>query len=265
MFGMGITLSPRDFYQVLLHPKPVILGTLLQFGIMPLAAWVLANLLFLPQQYFIGLVLVGACSGGTASNVICYLARGNVALSITLTTVSTLLAVIITPALTWLYLSQNIEVPVKDMLLTIFNVILLPVTLGVLVNHYFASRLHPVRHTFPVISVAAIVIIIAIIVALNHENIGETTPLLLLAVILHNLTGLVAGYWLTRIAGHSSRTSRTIAIEVGMQNSGLAVVLASLHFSVASALPGAIFSIWHNLSGSALAAFWSRKDEANTR
>ena len=257
MFGMGVTLKPADFLRVFSTPWPVALGLLLQFGIMPAAGWLLAKLLLLPQPYLIGVVLLGACPGGTASNVICYLARGDVALSISLTGFSTLLAIFATPLLSWLYLGHSVDVPVQNMLLTILYVILLPVTLGVLINRYFSRQLEPVRHVSPAVSVAAIVFIIGIIVALNRDNIAAMAPLVLLAVVLHNATGLLAGYWLTRAAGQSRTVARTIAIEVGMQNSGLAVILAAKYFSAAAALPGAVFSIWHNLSGSVLAAYWS--------
>ena len=164
MFGMGLTLTTANFAEVLRRPAIVGLGVALQFGIMPLAAWLIALLLGLPPQLGAGLILVGCCPGGTASNVICYLARGDVALSITLTAVSTLLAVLVTPLLTLLYAGQTVPVPVLDMLLSIVRIILLPVALGVLVNHFLHDRLAPVRGVFPVISVLAIVVIIAIIV-----------------------------------------------------------------------------------------------------
>jgi BASS family bile acid:Na+ symporter len=259
MFGMGVTLTWRQFAAVLQRPQRVGLGMALQFGVMPLAAWVIGNGLGLPAEVIAGLVLVGASPGGTASNVVCFLARGDVALSITLTAVSTLLAVFATPLLTWLYVGREVPVPVWDMLLSIVKIVLIPVGLGVLVNGLAGRRLAPVQQLFPLLSMAAIVLIIAIIVALNVENIAAGGWLVALAVVLHNAVGLSAGYgigwWVTR----DPRTARTLAIEVGMQNSGLAVALAVQYFSAAAAIPGALFSIWHNLSGSALAAFWSRR------
>ena len=170
MFGMGVTLTGRDFLAVLQHPFPVVLGVTLQFLLMPLVAWGLAELAALPAQLAIGLILVGCSPGGTASNVICYLAKGDVALSITLTLVSTLLAIVATPLLTLLYAGETVPVPVGAMLLTILKVILVPVLAGMLVNHFFHRSLTTVRDIFPVISVAAIVLIIAIIVALNQAR-----------------------------------------------------------------------------------------------
>lgn len=258
MFGMGLTLTLDDFARILKMPKLIVLGVLLQFGLMPLAAWGIALLLGLAPLLTAGMVLVGASPGGTASNVVCYLARGNVALSITLTAVSTLLAVLFTPWLSWLYLDASIDVPVVKMLKSILQLIIVPVMLGIVLNHFLHARLRPLRHVFPLISVAAIVLIIAIIVALNHARLGELSLLLLLAVALHNLIGLIGGYAVPRLLGYDTRAARTLAIEVGMQNSGLAVALAMKYFAPLAALPGALFSIWHNLSGSLLASLWRR-------
>lgn len=260
MFGMGMTLTWQNFTAVLKRPAAIGLGILLQYLVMPLAAWVIAELLGLPPYLMAGLVLVGACPGGTASNVVCYLARGDVALSITLTTASTLLAIVATPLLTWLYVGQKVPVPVASMLWSIFKIVLLPVMFGVLVNTLFGRRLAAVKHIFPLISVLAIVVIIAIIVALNKGNLATLGISITLAVMLHNLVGLLSGYWLPRILGMEERICRTLAIEVGMQNSGLGVALAVKYFSAAAALPGALFSIWHNLTGSMLAGYWSRRE-----
>ncbi|MES9971669.1 MAG: bile acid:sodium symporter family protein [Candidatus Thiodiazotropha sp.] len=260
MFGMGMTLTWQNFTAVLKRPAAIGLGVSLQFLIMPLAAWVIAELLALPPYLMAGLVLVGACPGGTASNVVCYLARGDVALSITLTTASTLLAILATPLLTWLYVGQKVPVPVANMLWSIFKIVLLPVMFGVVVNSLFGRRLGAVKHIFPLVSVLAIVVIIAIIVALNKGNLASMGISVALAVILHNLVGLISGYWLPRSLGLEERICRTLAIEVGMQNSGLGVALAVKYFSAAAALPGALFSIWHNLTGSMLAGYWSRRD-----
>lgn len=259
MFGMGVTLTPERFAAVLRRPGLVALGLALQFGIMPLAAWTLGLLMGLPPALLAGLVLVGTSPGGTASNVVCYLARGDVALSITLTTASTLAAVILTPALTWLYLGERVPVPALDMLISIAQVVLAPVILGMLVNRWLGGRLATIASVFPAISVGAIVLIIAIIVALNVGHLVRLGPLVVIAVILHNGLGLVGGYWLARLITRDRIIARTLAIEVGMQNSGLAVALAVKFFSPAAALPGALFSVWHNLSGATLAAWWSRR------
>lgn len=265
MFGMGLTLGPRDFLEVARRPGHVALGTVLQFAVMPLAALCAGLVLALPRDLLVGLVLVGACPGGTASNVICYLARGDVALSITLTTVSTLLAVVLTPALTWLYVGEMVPVPVAAMLLSILKVILAPVAAGVLINRLMGERLNGLRNVFPLISVAAIVVIIAIVVALNAGRVDALVWPLVAAVVLHNAIGLGAGYGIPRLVGYDRQTARTLAIEVGMQNSGLGVALATQFFSAAAALPGALFSVWHNLSGSALAALWSRRPAAGSQ
>ncbi|HEX7026674.1 MAG TPA: bile acid:sodium symporter family protein [Gammaproteobacteria bacterium] len=259
MFGMGMTLSWRDFREIGLRPWTVLLGAALQFGVMPAAAWLVSAAMQLQPELFIGMLLVGACSGGTASNVICYLARGDVALSITLTTVSTLLGIFMTPWLTLVYAGQNIDVPALPMLITICQIILLPVTLGVVVNALFGKHLHRIKSVFPAISAAAIVFIIAIIAALNKDNLASVGVWLSLAVILHNTIGLATGYGIARLFRQNPTIARTLAIEVGMQNSGLAVALAMKHFSGIAALPGALFSIWHNISGSILAAWWSRE------
>ena len=259
MFGMGMTLTGSDFLNVLRRPFPVLLGIAMQFLLMPFAAWALAVAAGLPPQLTVGLILVGCSPGGTASNVICYLARGDVALSITLTTASTLLAVVATPLLTLFYAGETVPVPALDILFTVFKIIFLPVMLGVLANHYFHRALSPVRKVFPLLSVLSIVLIIMIIVALNHDSLANVAGGLAAVVILHNLAGLLGGYWLPRWLGRDERECRTLAIEVGMQNSGLAVALAVKYFSVTAALPGALFSIWHNLSGSLLAGIWRRQ------
>lgn len=259
MFGMGMTLTVENFRRVLRMPGVVALGVGLQFLIMPLAAWLIALVLRLPPQLMAGLVLVGACPGGTASNVVCYLSKGNVALSITLTAVSTVVAVIMTPVLTWLYVGQTVPVPIVQMLLSILKIVILPVTLGVLVNPWLGRRLHGLREAFPAVSVLAIVLIIAIIVAVNEPQLKSLALPVMVAVMMHNLLGLAAGYWLSRWSGQDASTCRTLAIEVGMQNSGLGVALAMKHFSAAAALPGAVFSIWHNLSGATLASYWGKK------
>jgi len=258
MFGMGISLKARDFLAVIKSPKPIILGLLLQFLCMPFFAWALSSWLQLPLMLATGMLLVGASPGGTASNVICYLAKGNVALSITVTAMSTLVAVVATPFLSFLYLSQQVDVPAMKMLIDIFKIIILPVTAGIICNQLFGRFLKTARHIFPAVSVLSIVLIIAIIVALNQSRLGDIGLLLVTAVALHNALGLLVGYWVPRMLGMDKKTSKTLAIEVGMQNSGLAVALAVKYFSPIAALPGALFSLWHNLSGALLASVWSR-------
>lgn len=261
MFGMGTGLTAANFVDVLRRPGLIALGVGLQYLIMPLAAWALAHGLALPPELLAGMVLVGASPGGTAtaSNVICYLARADVALSITLTLVSTLTAIVATPLLTWLYAGQAIDVPALKMLTDIFKVVLIPVALGIALNRYAGRSLERIKPVFPLISVAAIVLILAIVVALNAQRLGEIGPIVVLAVILHNALGLAGGYLSARAMKLDTRSARTLAIEVGMQNSGLGVALAMKYFGSAAALPGAVFSVWHNLSGSVLAGWWSRR------
>ena len=260
MFCMGMTLRLSDFARVLTYPAAIGIGVAAQYSLMPLFAFALSRLLQLPDALMIGMILVGATSGGTASNVICYLANGDVALSVSMTLTSTLLAVVMTPFLTWLYVGQSIPVDVQGMMLSIARLIIVPLSLGIMLNTLFGAGVRRISRFLPLASVAAIVWIIAIIVALNRDNVQQLGLTLAVAVILHNLLGLFSGYTLAKFTGQDEKTARTLAIEVGMQNSGLSVALALKYFSPLAALPGALFSIWHNLSGSLLAGLWQQKD-----
>lgn len=259
MFSMGLTLSIADFKRVLAMPKLIFSGLVLQYTIMPVTALLLAKLLQLDPALTIGLILVGTCPGGTASNVITYLARGNVALSISLTSFSTLFAVVLTPGITLLLADTSIDIPTGKMLLSILTIVIFPVGLGLALKHFYSYRVNSIEAYLPLVATTAIIFIIAIITALNAEQFSQIGLSLLIAVALHNLIGLFTGYSFAKWLGYQPRECRTMAIEVGMQNSGLAVALAIKHFSAAAALPGAIFSIWHNLSGSTLALFWSKR------
>ncbi len=261
MIGMGLTLSWQDFKQVWQNRLVVGLGIGIQFLIMPFAAWSLSGLMDLSLELTIGMMLVGATAGGTASNVMAYLAKGDVALSVSMTLVSTLAAVVMLPFLTWFYLGQSVDVPVASMLWMLLKMIVLPLLLGMALNKLLHDKLSKIMPIFPLFSMGVILLIIAIVVALNQANLQTLAWTVLLAVVLHNIIGLVSGYWLTRKLGYDSVIARTVAIEVGMQNSGLSVALALQYFSAASALPGALFSIWHNLSGSMFASYWQGKDK----
>ncbi|HHJ38660.1 MAG: bile acid:sodium symporter [Methylothermaceae bacteria B42] len=261
MLTMGLTLTWDHFRQILRNPAIVFIGVGIQFLIMPAAAFFLGKIFGLSPAELTGMVLVGSSAGGTASNVICYLAKGNVALSVLMTLTSTLLAVVATPALTYLYLHQNVPVPAGDMLLSILKIVLLPVLAGVFLNTWLGGHIKKLHTGLPLLSSAAIIFIIAIIVALNQSTIAGVGLLTLAAVILHNLCGLACGYGLTALLGYDPATRRTIAIEVGMQNSGLSVALAVKYFSTAAALPGALFSLWHNISGALLASYWRRSND----
>ncbi|HPJ38605.1 MAG TPA: bile acid:sodium symporter family protein [Spirochaetota bacterium] len=252
MFGMGITLKPEDFTRIVKNPSPVLIGLMLQFLLMPALARGIATAFGFGPETSTGFILLGSCPGGTASNVITFLAGGNVALSVTMTTFSTVLSPVVTPALTGLLASKWVTVPFLKMFLSILYVIILPVVLGLGARSLFESRIETIKPVFQFLSVLAIAFIIAVIVALNRSTMGSGIAVTAVATVLHNTLGLLSGYWFSRALRVSKRNALTIAIEVGMQNSGLAVKLALDFFSAAAAVPGALFSIWHNVSGAVL-------------
>ena len=261
MLGMGATLSLKDFSAAIKKPKAVITGFILQFGIMPLTAYVIGHLLHLPKEQLIGLVMVGSVAGGTASNVIAYLAGGDVALSITMTTCSTIGGIFLTPLLSALYLGQTVDVPVWEMFKSILLIVALPVGIGLLINRLMHGKEKILNMVCPFASVLGIVFVIAIIMALNADAVKHSGWLILLAVILHNCTGMALGYFLAKLFRCTRREAITIAIETGMQNSGLAAALSKQFFGIACALPGAIFSVWHNISGAVFAAVCNLKNK----
>ena len=260
MFGMGLTLKPADFKPVLLHPVDILIGELAQFIIMPLLAWLLCKARALPDELAIGVILVGCCPGGTASNVICYLAHGDIALSVAMTGVSTLLAPLLTPALVLLLVGQTVDVDVWGMMVSIMQVVILPIVLGFTVNHYFRRTTERIVPLMPMFSTVAIAAIIGIIVAHNAQGILSCSLIVAVVVILHNLLGLALGYGAGALLGIGKRQRTAISIEVGMQNSGLATSLAATHFALypMAAVPGAMFSVWHNFSGSIAAQIFRR-------
>jgi BASS family bile acid:Na+ symporter len=257
MFAMGVTLSVDDFKRVLSRPAPVAAGIFLHYLVMPLAAWILALLFHMPPDLSAGMVLVGSVASGTASNVIIYLAKGDVALSVTITAVSTLVGVFATPLLTRLYVDAKISVDVMGMLLSILQIVVIPIALGLIVHHCFTKGVKRVEPFLPLLSMLCIVTIISAVVAGSQSHIASVGLVVIVAVMLHNAIGLVSGYWGGKLFGFDESTCRTLAIEVGMQNSGLAATLGKIYFSPLAALPGALFSVWHNLSGSLLAGYWS--------
>lgn len=260
MFGMGLTLKPNDFRPVLMRPKDIIVGELAQFVVMPGLGWLICHVLDLPKDLALGVILVGCCPGGTASNVICYLAKGDVALSVAMTAVSTLLAPLVTPALVMLLAGKSIDVDVVGMFMSIVQVVILPIVLGFLVSHYFSRLTQKVVPILPMVSTLAIAFIIGIVVSLNARSIMACSMIVAVAVILHNLLGLLLGYFAGKAMGLKSDKRTAISIEVGMQNSGLATSLAGTHFAMypMAAVPGAIFSVWHNFSGSIAASIFRR-------
>ncbi|WP_264477197.1 bile acid:sodium symporter family protein [Halomonas sp. M20] len=259
MFAMGLTLSRYDFLNVIRAPLPVAVGVVMQFSVMPLAALAVSWMLDLDAALTTGMVLVGATAGGTASNVVTWLAGGHVALSVSMTLTSTLVSVAATPLLTLLLVGESVDVPTGGMFLSIAQLVIAPIIVGVVIHHFLGYQLRRIEPMLATLAMAAIVVIIAIVVGLNAQRLATLGPLVALAVILHNAIGLVGGYSIGRLCGFDKRVARTLAIEVGMQNSGLAVTLANQFFSATAALPGALFSIWHNVSGSLLAGYWKRR------
>ena len=259
MFGMGLTLSPSDFKILGQHPKSVLAGVVAQFVIMPLTAYVLAVTLQLPPAIAAGVILVGACPGGTASNVMTFLARGNVALSVAVTSVSTLLAPVLTPAIFYLLAHQWLDISASAMLMDILKIVMLPIVLGVLCNLFLHRQTKAVEGVLPLVSVVSIALIIGAVVALNRAKIAEAGGLIFGVVMLHNCIGYLLGFFAAKFIKLPYDAQKTLAIEVGMQNSGLAAGLAMKYFDPIAAVPGAIFSVWHNISGSLLASYWAAK------
>ena len=252
MFGMGLTLKPEDFKVVFSRPKDVIIGCIAQFTLMPFLAWALTQVFHLPTELAIGVILVGTCPGGTSSNVMTYLSKGDV-----------VLAPFLTPLLTLLYAGQRVEVNPVNMFLSIVKVVLVPIALGFVVNHFFHAFTQNAVRVLPLISTTAIVLIICAVVSANSAKIMTSGLLILAVVILHNLLGYLTGFGVGKLLKLDSTKCRAISIEVGMQNSGLATSLAAAHFAQypLATIPGAVFSVWHNISGAVLANFFARTAE----
>lgn len=261
MFGMGLTIKMGDFQVVFSHPKEVLIGCIAQYTVMPLMAWILAVLLHLPEDLVIGVILVGCCPGGTASNVITYIAGGDVALSVGMTIISTLLAPLMTPLLVYVIAGAWVEVSFWAMVISVVKVILIPVLLGILLRSLFGRQIQKISQVLPLISVVSIVMIISGIVAVNAQKILTCGAMVLGVVMLHNLFGMGIGLGIAKIFHVEYDKATAIAIEVGMQNSGLAVSLATANFAAnpLATLPGAIFSVWHNISGSVFASIRRQK------
>jgi BASS family bile acid:Na+ symporter len=265
MFGMGLTLKLSDFAIVAKKPVPVVIGVIAQFVIMPLVAFGLAYVLNLPPELAAGLVLVGACPGGTASNVMVYLAKGDVPVSVAMTSISTLLAPLLTPFILLLLAGQWLPVDASAMFVSIIKVIIIPIALGIIIRKIIPAFVDNGTTVLPLISIVAILAIVSAVVGANKGNIASTGLLLFVAVMLHNLFGLFLGYVTAKLVGLDEAKRRAISIEVGMQNSGLGASLATAHLSPLAALPSALFSVWHNISGPALVSLWSRFDSKQTK
>ena len=260
MFGMGLTMKLSDFAVVFSRPRDVLIGCAAQFVVMPLLAFALGKFFGLGDELLVGVVLVGTCPGGTSSNVITYLSKGDTALSVGMTSINTMLAPFLTPALTWLYLRTSVSVDIKAMFLSIIQVVVVPIGLGLLINRLFGKQTRKITDVLPLISVTAICLIVAAVVSHNSEKILSTGLVIFAVVILHNLLGYLCGYLVGVLFRMDLPRKKAVAIEIGMQNSGLATTLAGSAFPNLSmaTVPGAIFSVWHNISGAILAGFFRR-------
>ena len=260
MFGMGLTMKPKDFALVFKRPKDILLGCAAQFIIMPALAFGLSMVFRLDPALTAGVVLVGTCPGGTSSNVITYFSKGDVALSVGMTSVNTLLAPLLTPAITYLLLQTTVKVDVWAMFLSIIQVILIPIILGFVINRIFGKITARLVTVLPMVSTIAICLIVATVVSHNAEKIYTCGVLVFAVVILHNLLGYLCGFGLGKLLRLTPSKTKALSIEVGMQNSGLATSLATTAFPdfAMATVPGAVFSVWHNISGAILAGIYRR-------
>jgi BASS family bile acid:Na+ symporter len=261
MFGMGLTLSAADFREVFRRPKDVAIGVVGHYLIMPGIAYLLALALRLPPEIAVGVILVGCCPSGTASNVMTFLSRGDVALGVSIGSVSTLIAPFATPALVSLLAGGWMHINTTSLFVDIVQVVILPIALGIAAKTLFARQAAASVKALPLVSTVAIVLIIAIIVALNQPKLLTNGLLIFAAVVLHNLLGFALGYGFARLFGMNLAKRKAVMFETGMQNSGLGAALAAAHFSPLAAVPSALFSVWHNLSGSALATWCARRTD----
>ena len=257
MFLMGMTLELTDFKKILKKPSLFFFVTFLQFTIMPVAALVLVKTFNIPPELSLGVIILGCCPGGTASNLITYLCNGNVALSIVCTFFSTIVSVFLTPILIFLLSNKNIDIDVISLIKSSFFIVFLPVFFGLIFKLFVP--VNKFLKLLPKISEFFIAFIIGIIFSLNLNLLNQLSYSLFFCIVLHNLIGLCMGFLIGGILGLSLREKKTISIEVGMQNSGLGMALSILHFSKIVALPSAIFSLWHNISAVGLVYCWKKK------
>ncbi|AWB10726.1 bile acid:Na+ symporter, BASS family [Thermodesulfobium acidiphilum] len=264
MLGMGLTLTLDDFKLVLTRPLDILLGVLIRYFVMPGVALSVALLLRLPPELAAGLILVGCCPSGTASNVMTFLSKGDTALSVTVSSVNTFLAPLLTPIIFLFLAGKFIPIDPGGLFIDILKIVLLPIAIGIMLRMTIPNFIKKIITIIPVISVVSIIAIIAIVVGLSAAKLATVALIAFVAVILHNSLGLSLGYWIARGARMPHYKAKAIAFEVGMENSALAVALAIAHLNPVAALPGAIFSVWHNLSGSTLAGYWGARDK-NTK
>ncbi len=263
MFGMGLTLKPNDLKIVFSRPRDVAVGVIAQFSIMPFLGYVLTVIFSLPTELAIGVILVGTCPGGTSSNVITYLSKGDTALSVGMTATTTLMAPVMTPLLTYIYAGQNIDVDMMSMFLSILEVVAVPIALGFIINRFFGKFTAKAVDVLPLVSVVAITAIVASVVSANSARLTDAGLLILAVVVLHNVCGYLLGYGAAKLARMDTTRCRAVSIEVGMQNSGLASSLAAVHFAAypLATVPGAVFSVWHNVSGAIMANWYAKRTE----
>lgn len=261
MFGMGLATKLEDFKVVFSRPRDIAIGCVAQFTIMPALAWMLARLFGLDEALTVGVILVGCCPGGTASNVITYLAKGDLALSVGMTGVSTLLAPLLTPALTLLLAGKTVDVDAVGMFIGILWVVIMPICLGLIVKKLFPKTTERAIRFMPIVSSVTIAVILALVLSANASRLATGGIAVLLVVILHNVCGLALGYLIATALRLAEPKRRALCIEVGMQNSGLAASLAAVHFAAypMAAVPGAIFSVWHNISGAIVARLFAKR------
>ena len=258
MFGIGMVLQAEDFKRIIREPWVILIGSVAQFTIMPLGAFALARLFGLPDILAIGLILTGSAPGAMASNVMSYVAKADTAYSVSLTTVSTLLCPILTPALTYLLARSTMDVPFWNMLIHVFLTVIAPLLLGLAVRHRFNRHIRQILPVFPALSVTFIVFICSLVIALNKTHLAEATGLILLVVVVLNVYGMLTGYGVGTVFGMRTPSRRTLAIEIGMQNAGLGTILAIKHFGDQAAMPAAIFVFVCIITASITAAVWHR-------
>lgn len=260
MFGMGLTISPEDFKKVLQHPRDVFLGMLLQYSIMPLVAVGICHVFKLPPELAIGVILVGCAPGGTASNVMTFIGRGNVALSVSMTLASTIVSPLLTPVLIYVFAGNYVNMSVPAMMLSVVQMVIAPIILGVVLNKYCKNISKAATTVMPLCSVFVIALIAGAIVGKNAEHLMHAGLFLIGVVLLHNLLGMFVGWLVSRLVHLDYDKTTAVSIEVGMQNSGLAAGIAALHFATnpLAPLPAALFSVCHNVTGSVFAGLRRR-------
>jgi BASS family bile acid:Na+ symporter len=265
MFGIGVVLQGEDFKRIAQKPVIVLIGSVTQFSVMPVGAFLLAKLFNLPPEIAVGLILTGSAPGAMASNVMSYIAKADTAYSVSLTTVSTLLCPVLTPGLTFLLAGSMLEIPFLDMVVSVMKMVIVPLFVGFGVRHYFKSKVEKILPVFPAISVTFIIFICSLVIALNKHYLAQVTGVILAAGIILNVYGMLAGYGVGSVFRMETSRRRTLSIEIGMQNAGLGTVLALKHFSEKTAMPAAIFVFICIITASLMAAVWQRTSPDKTR